>query len=79
MVKNSERAKTIILEAGKRWPSTIITRKEINRFTGGVIAPGTLANLDSQKRGIPGAFRIGRTVAYPVDQVCEWLISRLED
>ena len=34
-----------------RWPSSIVARTEIKKFTGGAISPKTLANKDSNARG----------------------------
>ena len=30
-----------------KWPSAIVARTEIGRFSGGMLSPGYLANLDS--------------------------------
>lgn len=76
---DQEAAAETIRKAAERWPSSFIPRTQVPKFTGGLIAVGTLANMDSAgNKGIPGAFRIGRQVCYPVDALCEWLISRLE-
>ncbi|GFO60958.1 hypothetical protein GMST_32830 [Geomonas silvestris] len=60
----------------ERWPSAIVARNEVDRFTGGVISPRSLANLDSLGLGPEGAFRIGRKVAYPVAAFIDWLEGR---
>ena len=62
-----------------KWPSTCVARSEIFEFSGGLLAPGTAANNDSAGVGISGAFRVSRKIAYPVDSVVDWLISRLEE
>lgn len=59
------------------WPSAIVARAQIGKFTGGLIAPGTVANLDALGQGPEGAFRIGRKIAYPVDALITWLESRI--
>lgn len=59
-----------------KWPSAIVARDEIGTFTGGVISPKSLANMDSVGTGPEGAFRIGRKIAYPVGNVISWLESR---
>lgn len=56
-----------------RWPSAYVTRQEIGIFTGGILHPRTMANRDCRGDGIPGAFRIGRTVAYRVVDVIAYL------
>lgn len=58
----------------KNWPAPIVARSEIAKFTGGLINPRTVANLDSKGTG-PPRFRVGRKVAYPVDTFIEWLES----
>jgi hypothetical protein len=75
---NKDSAAETIRKAAERWPSSFIPRSQVPKFTGGLIAVGTLANNDSAGTGIEGAFRVGRQICYPVDSVCDWLISRLE-
>ncbi len=60
----------------ERWPSSMVARTEIERFTGGIISEKYLANLDSQGKGPEGRIRVGRKIAYPVDRLIEWLASR---
>lgn len=62
-----------------KWPSVVVARKDIGKFTGGLISPGTMANLDCQGKGPKGRFRIGaNSVAYPVKELVEWLNDRVE-
>lgn len=75
---DKKKAEETIRKAGECWPSRFIARSEIPKFTGGAYSAGTCANRDSEGTGIAGAFRLGRSVCYPVDSVCDWLISRLE-
>ncbi len=63
-------------EMAKRWPSTYVARHRVDEFTGGIIHPRTLANLDSKKAGPPGKIRIGRKIAYPVVPSIKWLVRR---
>lgn len=60
------------------WPSAIVARSQIGKFTGGAVAPGTLANADNQGTGPEGRFQIGRNTVYPVDSVIAWLKSKAE-
>ena len=69
---------TLILQAAEKWPSPFVARKEVSNFTGGIYSQAHLRNMDSLRKGPEGAFRIGRSVAYPVDALCDWLISKLE-
>ena len=73
-----EAAIQVIRKAGERWPSTFVPRTQVPKFTGGLIAIGTLANHDSAGTGPEGAFKIGRQQCYPVTAFCDWLIKRME-
>jgi hypothetical protein len=59
-----------------KWPSEIVAREEVGRFTGGVMTPKTQANLDSVGEGPTEVIRIGRKVAYPLTSYIKWLESR---
>jgi hypothetical protein len=59
-----------------KWPSPIVARTEIERFTGGMISEKYLANLDSAGKGPAGRVRCGRKIAYPVSEFVKWLESR---
>ena len=58
------------------WPSQIVARKEIGKFTGGILSARTLANMDSRGDGIPERFLLANQVAYPVSAVIAWLKTR---
>jgi len=58
------------------WPSPFVARQEVSRFTGGILTPSYLANLDSQGKGPKGRIRVGRKIAYPVREFVAWLESR---
>ena len=60
------------------WPSTIVARTELEKFTGGAISTKYIANLDSLGRGPSGRFRLGRRIVYPVESVISWLERRAE-
>ena len=59
-----------------RWPSQIVARKEIGKFTGGVLSSRTLANMDSRGDGIPERFLLANQVCYPTAAVIRWLKER---
>jgi hypothetical protein len=72
MVKHS-----IDLSAMKeKWSSAVVARTEVKKFSGGIVAPGTLANADCLGEGPEGAFRVGKKVVYPVASLIAWLESR---
>ena len=58
-----------------KWPSSMVAREKISEFTGGIISPGTLANLDCKGEG-PPKIRIGRKIAYETKSFVEWLQRR---
>ena len=60
------------------WPSPLIARGEVERFTGGIISTKYIANMDSKGTGPSGRIRCGRKVAYPVKELVAWLENRAE-
>lgn len=59
-----------------KWPSSLVSRNVIDRFSGGLISPRYIANLDCRGLGPSERIRVGRKVAYPVDSLCDWLAER---
>lgn len=59
-----------------KWPSAWVERNQLGKFSGGLIHPHTMRNLDSQGYGISEKVRIGRKIAYPVQAVVAWLERR---
>jgi predicted DNA-binding transcriptional regulator AlpA len=57
-------------------PSPYLSREEVERVTGGLVTAKYLANLDSDGKGPAGRIRLGRKVAYPVQDVIRWLEER---
>ena len=68
--------KVTLQSLADKWPSPFVARQEIRQFSGGIISEKYIANLDSQGAGPPGRIRCGRKVAYPVNQLVEWLEGR---
>lgn len=61
-----------------KWPSSIVARRKIKDFSGGVLSEKYLANLDSLGQG-PPRMHIGRQVAYPVDGLVAWMEQRSQE
>lgn len=59
-----------------RWPSSLVAREKIGEFTGGIISPKTIANLDATGEGPEGRITVGRKVAYHCDSLVKWIESR---
>ncbi|HBW17475.1 MAG TPA: hypothetical protein DEF41_15475 [Desulfovibrio sp.] len=67
---------TIIAGLAKDLPP-VFTRKVAAKMLGGVLAIGTLANLDSQKKG-PTRLRLKGRVAYEREAFLVWLSTYLQ-
>jgi len=68
-------SKDIFQEMRDRWPSVIVARTEVEKFTGGMLSAKYLANLDCLGIG-PTRIVVGRKVGYPVEDFVIWLRSR---
>jgi len=62
-------------ELAERWPSAIVARTAVDRFTGGLISSKSLANADSAGEG-PPRLKIGGKVAYRAVDLVSWLQER---
>jgi len=58
------------------WPSAVVARAEIKKFTGGALSSKSLANLDSLGAGPKQKIVIGKKVCYPKDVLIAWLRER---
>ncbi|MCF8025664.1 MAG: hypothetical protein K9K82_09265 [Desulfobacteraceae bacterium] len=65
-------------ELAQKWPSSFVARERIGEFSGGLLSPGRMANLDSQGQGPLERVRVGRKVAYPVKPLIQWMLERSE-
>ena len=61
-----------------RWPAPIVSRGEVGKFSGEILNPKTLANLDSVGLGPAGRIRIGRKIAYPVQSLIRFMEDRAQ-
>lgn len=57
----------------------IFARREVGRLTGGIIQPGTMANLDSIGQGVSDRFLVGRKICYNRDSFITWLLSKVKE
>ena len=62
-----------------RWGSTIVARSAVPEFTGRAVSSGYVANMDAQKKGPKGRFRVGKQTVYPVENLIAWLKERSSD
>ena len=61
----------------ENWPSDIVYRRDMNKFTGGVIDFKTMQNYDSQGKG-PDRIKIGKRTAYRIEPLIKWIEDRSE-
>jgi hypothetical protein len=66
----------VIDSMAAKWPSSVVSRRAIPQFTGGLYSSKFMANEDCKKAGPIGGFTIGGQKVYPVQSVIEWLKSR---
>ena len=58
------------------WPSPLVARCEVAKFSGGVLNPRTLANLDCLGCGPANRMRVGRKICYSAVDLVNWMKSR---
>lgn len=66
----------IFIELEKNWGCPFVLRNLVGKFSGGLLHPRTLANLDSLGRGPAGKINVGNRVAYPTTELIKWLEAR---
>ena len=63
-------------ELADAWPSPVVAREAVGKFSGGLLHPRTMANIDSLGSG-PKMVRLGRKRGYWVDSLIEWMNNRM--
>ena len=58
------------------WESPYVERHHVGLFSGGILHPRTMANLDAKGQGPSKRIKIGNKVAYPVEELVTWMESR---
>lgn len=53
-----------------------VDRQTASKMSGGIVAPGSMANADSLGEGPAVRVRTGRKVVYPRFELVKWLASR---
>ena len=66
-------------EMADRWPSTILSRDQVSKFTGGLLSARYLANLDSKGLGPARIIKVGRKAGYRVEDFIAWLEARMTE
>lgn len=73
-----QRVADLLQRMAQTWGSPIVARSQIGTFSGGLISPRYMANLDSAEKGVASRVRCGRKIAYPIDALVEWLLARMD-
>jgi hypothetical protein len=60
------------------WPSPIVARSEVGKFSGFLLNPRTLANLDSLNKG-PGKIMVGNRACYSTRNLVAWMKNRQKE
>lgn len=61
-----------------KWRAPFVARREVYRFSGGIVTPRHLANEDSRGTGPVGKITVNGRVAYPTASLVAWLEARLK-
>jgi hypothetical protein len=62
----------------EKWPSTFVSRDRIEEFTEGLFKQTSMNTMDARGDGINKRYRIGNRVFYEVDEVIEWLKTKVK-
>jgi len=62
----------------ENWGAPYVARHQVAKFSGGLLNPGTMANHDCKGNGPKGNIRIGRNIAYNVEELITWMINRVD-
>ena len=68
---------SVLKSLAEKWPSSYVARSKVSEFSGGILHPRTMANLDCRGEGPQDRIRIGKHVAYPVDALINWMMERV--
>lgn len=66
----------LIESMAEKWPSDVVARKAIAKFSGGTLSPKTMANEDCNGTGPDGRFLLANQIVYPVESLTAWLKVR---
>jgi hypothetical protein len=77
-IKIDDTAREILQKIDEAWPSPIVLRKNIGKFSCGLVTEKTIAVLDGRGRGMIYT-KINGKVAYTKQNVIDWLTSKICD
>ena len=68
----------ILLKIKDAWKAPIVLRKDIAKFSFGLVTVRSMQVFDSRGQGIRESITINGKVAYTVDDAIKWLESRIK-
>jgi len=66
----------IFQEMVKAWGSPVVPRQKVGQFSGGLLNPRTMANLDCLGVGPKSKRRVSNRIVYRTKDLAEWLEER---
>jgi hypothetical protein len=70
-------AREILKKIDEAWPDPIVLRKDIAKFSCGLVTTKAMGTMDADGRGIPYS-RINGKVAYEKQNVIRWLATKIK-
>jgi hypothetical protein len=71
-------AREILQKIDEAWPSPIVLRKDIAKFSCGLISIKTLGKEDCLGKGIPNSVKINGRVVYTKKDALMWIKGRIQ-
>jgi hypothetical protein len=71
-------AREILQKIDEAWPSPLVRRIDIDKFSCGLISIKTLEKLDSLCKGIPNSIKINGKVVYTKKDALAWIKGRIQ-
>ena len=61
-----------LYELAESWGAPIVARSDVGKFSGGVLNPRTMANLDCLGKG-PGKIAVRGKICYATRELVDWM------
>jgi hypothetical protein len=71
-------ARDILKKIDEAWPSPIVLRRDIAKFSCGLVTHRSMETADQRGWGISGRISINGKVAYKKESALKWLESRIK-
>lgn len=77
-ILENEKIDELFEKMKEAWNAPFVKRQDVGKFSFGVLAPGAVTQADHKGKGIKNSFKLNGYICYPVDDVIEFLKSKLE-